>query len=353
MSFRKTIENMSEVNRQRKKDHLDVVLNEDVACERITTGLDQYRFIHKALPEINLDIIDLSTSIFGKKLSAPLLISPMIGGIEDAARINRNLAQAAQATGIAMGVGSQRCAIEDQALSTTYQVRDIAPDILLFANLGAVQLNYSYGVAECQKAVEMIAADGLTLHLNPLHEALQQEGNTNFAGILEKIHQICSELNVPIIIKEVGFGISEEVARELAKAGVAAIDVAGAGGTSWSEIEKHRATTNTHKAIAATFGSWGIPTADSILMTKSGAPNTPLFASGGICTGLDVAKAIALGADVAGIATPLLKAANISAEAAIETLEIIIKELKICMFCIGVSQIEELKHSPALQKVSE
>ena len=344
---------MSETNKQRKKDHLDIVLNKNVTCDRINTGFDQYRFIHKALPEIDFNAINLSTSLFGKRLNAPLLISSMTGGTEDATRINHNLAHAALATGIAMGVGSQRCAIDDPSLSETYKVRDIAPDVLLCANLGAVQLNYGYGISECQKAVEMIQADALTLHLNPLHEALQHEGNTNFASLVEKIHKICKELSVPVIVKEVGFGISEEVARQLAEAGVAAIDVAGAGGTSWSEIERHRSITNIQNAIASTFGAWGIPTADSIIMTKRGAPNTPIFASGGIYSGLDVAKAIALGADIAGIATPLLKAANISAEVATETLEIIIHELKISMFCIGATQIAELKHSPALQKVSE
>ena len=343
---------MSETNKQRKKDHLDIVLNENVTCDKINTGFDQYRFIHKALPEIDLDAINLSTSLFGKKINAPLLISSMTGGTEDATRINHNLAQAAQATRIAMGVGSQRCAIDDQYLSETYKVRDMAPDILLCANLGAVQLNYGYGISECQKAVEMIQADALILHINPLHEALQSEGNTNFAGLVEKIQKICKELSVPVIVKEVGFGISEEVARQLAEAGVAAIDVAGAGGTSWSEIERHRSITNVQNAIASTFGAWGIPTTDSIIMAKSGAPNTPIFASGGIYTGLDVAKAIALGADIAGIAKPLLKVANTSDEAATETLEIIIQELKISMFCIGATRIAELKHSPALQKVS-
>lgn len=343
---------MSEANSQRKREHLDIVLNGNLEFDEVRPGLDEYWFVHQALPEIDLASVDLSTHLFGKTLDVPLFISSMVGGIEPARRINRNLARAAQAVGVAMGVGSQRCAIEDRSAASTYQVRDVAPDILLFANLGAVQLNHGYGVSECRRAVEMIGADGLMLHLNPLHEALQHDGNTNFAELLPKIANVCRELTVPVVIKEVGHGISVDTARSLAGAGVAGIDVAGAGGTAWSEVERQRVTTDGGHRLASTFASWGIPTVDSILMSRRGAPDLTLIASGGIRTGLDVAKAIALGADAAGIAAPLLRAANDSAEAVIGLLQQVIQELKVAMFCIGAANIEALKNSPFLRKRS-
>lgn len=343
---------MNKENSQRKKEQLHITLNRAAEVEGVATGLDNYWFVHQALPEIDLASIDLSISIFGKTLSAPLLISSMVGGIEVATEINRNLARAAQAVGLAMGVGSQRCGIDEPGLASTYQVRDVAPDILLFANLGAVQLNYGYSVAECRRALEMIDADGLILHLNPLQEALQNQGNTDFSELLSKIEKVCRELTVPVMVKEVGCGISEAVARKLTEAGVAGIDVAGAGGTIWSEVERHRARTDRENNIAATFASWGIPTADSIQMARRGAPELLLIASGGIRTGLDVAKAIALGADAAGIAAPLLKGASISVEEVIATLQEVIEGLKISMFCIGASNLIELKGSPYLRKES-
>jgi isopentenyl-diphosphate delta-isomerase len=229
-------------------------------------------------------------------------------------------------------------------------VRDLAPDILLFANLGAIQLNYGYGVEECRRAVEMIGADALILHLNPLQEALQPEGNTNFSGLLGKIEQVCRELMVPVIVKEVGWGISEDVARKLSSVGVAGIDTAGAGGTSWSEVERYRARTELGSITASVFASWGVPTAESIEMARCGAPKLTLIASGGIRTGLDVAKSIALGVDAVGIATPLLKAASISAESVIAALQEIIESLRLAMFCIGASNLGELKGSPLLKK---
>ena len=216
---------------KRKTDHLKIALNEDVQFKEVPAGFEKYYFIHRALPEINLSDVDLSVSLFGKRLAAPLVISSMVGGIEEASTINRNLAQAAQTLGLAMGVGSQRCLIEPRGKLKTYQVRDVAPDILLFANLGAVQLNYGFGVKECLGLVKAIGADALILHLNPLQEAVQPEGNTNFAGLLEKIALVCREFPVPVLIKEVGAGISEEVAAQLAQAGAAGIEVAGAGGT--------------------------------------------------------------------------------------------------------------------------
>ena len=338
------------VNSKRKEEQLRITLNENVQFKGIATGLNDYQFIHQALPEIDLAGVDLSTTLFGKTLSAPLVISSMVGGIEPARQINRNLAYAAQAMRVAMGIGSQRPAIDDAAVAQTYQVRDIAPDILLFANLGAIQLNYGYGISECCRAVKMIGADALILHLNPLQEALQPDGNTNFAGLLKKVEQICGQLTIPVIIKEVGWGISETVARKLADVGVAGIDVAGAGGTSWSEVEGHRVHTETGNNIATSFASWGIPTSESIKKARHGAPGITMIASGGIRNGLDTAKAIALGADAAGIATPLLKAASTSSQAVMVILQEVIEELRIAMFCIGAATIQELKNSPFLER---
>ncbi|MBE0480441.1 MAG: type 2 isopentenyl-diphosphate Delta-isomerase [Dehalococcoidia bacterium] len=335
-------------NSQRKKEHLDIVLSKSVVFDGLSTGLENCWFVHQALPEIDLAEIDLSMSLTGKVLKAPLLISSMVGGIEAARPINQRLAEAAQTLGIAMGVGSQRCAIDDPRVAVTYQVRNIAPDIPLFANLGAVQLNYLYGVDECKRVVDMIEADALVLHLNPLQEALQEGGNTNFSGLLANIEKVCREITVPVFVKEVGYGISENVACKLAGIGVAGIDVTGAGGTSWSEVERHR--TGSRANIASSFASWGIPTAESVQMGRRGAPLLTLIASGGIRNGIDVAKSIALGADMAGMAAPLLKAASLSAKAVMTALEEIIETLRICMFCIGAANLGELKNSPFLKK---
>jgi len=339
-----------EPNSKRKYEHLHINLTKDVQFEAVSTGLENYRFIHQALPEIDAASIDLSVSLFGKTLNAPLLLSPMTGGIKQAKRINRNLAQAAQEMGIAMGVGSQRTAIDNPDVVDTFQVREVAPDILLFANLGAVQLNYGYGIEECRRAVEMIEADAIILHLNPLQEALQPEGQTNFFGLLHKIEQICRHLTVPVVVKEVGWGISETVARKLIEAGVAGLDVAGAGGTSWGEVERHRTPSDNHSRIAKSFAAWGIPTAESIQIVRLAAPEITLIASGGLRTGIDMAKAIALGADAAGVAAPLLKAADVSTEAVIEYVNETIEVLRITMFCIGASSISELKDTPFLEK---
>jgi isopentenyl-diphosphate delta-isomerase len=228
-------------------------------------------------------------------------------------------------------------------------VRDVAPDILLFANIGAVQLNYGYDMEHCRQAVEMIGADALILHLNALQEALQPEGDGNFSGLLKKIEGVCRALGVPVIAKEVGWGISEQAARQLADAGVSAIDVAGGGGTSWSEVEKYRATTASQRRIAARFRDWGIPTAESIQMARQGAPHLPIIASGGLRHGVDMAKCIALGATLAGIARPLLKAAALSAQAADEAVYEIITELRVAMFAAGVGTIESLHQTPLVK----
>lgn len=310
------------------------------------SGLEQYQLVHCALPELDLEEVDLSTSFLGRRLQAPLLISAITGGTAEARPINLNLASAAQALGLAMCVGSQRAAIEDRHQIPTYQVRPVAPDILLFANLGAIQLNCGYGLAECRQAVEMIQADGLVLHLNPLQEALQPGGNTHFVGLLDRIAEVSRELGVPLIVKEVGWGLSEKVARQLNSAGVAALDVAGAGGTSWSEVEKRRAEDVLGERVADTFREWGIPTSEAIREAHRGAPELPLIASGGIRTGLDAAIALALGADLVGLAGPLLAPATVSAQAVQDELRVVIEGLRIAMFASGAEDIAALKRAP-------
>ena len=325
----------------RKADHIRINLTETVRSAR-STGLESYSFPHQALPELDLKGIRLELSLFGKNISAPLFISSMTGGTSEAGKINRCLAGAAQEAGIPMGVGSQRAALEDGQLVETFQIREVAPDILLFANLGAVQLNYGLTVADCQRAVDMIEADALVLHLNPLQEAVMPEGDTNFAGLVGKIEEVCKSLAIPVIAKEVGWGISHQAARMLHNAGISAIDVAGAGGTSWTEVEMHRAETDIQRQVASSFVDWGISTGESIQIAREVAPNLPIFASGGIRSGVEIAKSIALGATMAGMAGPFLKAAAISQEAVHQAIERITTEIRISMFAAGARDLKDL-----------
>lgn len=328
----------------RKNDHIQINLEKDVNSS-ISNGLEDYYFTHQALPEINLRDIDTKCNVLGKTLSSPLLISCMIGGTAKAEIINQNLALAANQFSIAIGVGSQRAALEQKSLEKSFQIRKYAPDILLFSNLGAVQLNYGYGLDECKRAIDMIEADALVLHLNPLQEALQPEGNTNFSGLLKKIEDLCATLPVPVIVKEVGWGISGKVAKLLNDAGVFAIDIAGAGGTSWSEVEKYRMSDSDKALIAGSFSGWGIPTAESIQMVKENAPNTQIFASGGLRSGIDVAKCLALGARLGGIAGPFLRSAQLGLDQISAHIRRINEEIRICMFCCGISSLEQFDKS--------
>jgi isopentenyl-diphosphate delta-isomerase len=336
------------MHQQRKSDHIRINLQEDVDFKHISTGFERYRLVHCALPDLSIEDVDTATTLMDKPLAAPLLISSMTGGTPEASTINQRLAKAAQAAGIGMGLGSQRAAIEDPALADTYRVRHVAPDILLWANLGAVQLNYGYGPDECRRAVEMVEADALILHLNPLQEALQPEGDTHFSGLLSKIEAVCQVLEVPVVVKEVGWGFSEPVARQLANAGVAAIDVAGAGGSSWSQVEMHRATTEHQRQVAAAFADWGIPTAESLHMVRRGAPGLPIIASGGIRDGVEIAKAIALGAAACGVAGPFLRAATESPAAVADLIAILVAQLRVTMFAAGVADIPTLQRAPII-----
>lgn len=327
----------------RKSDHVKINLNQDVQSG-IGNGLDRFRFTHEALPEIDFDVINLETTLFGKKLAAPILISSMTGGTRESQRINQVLAEAAQTANIPMGVGSMRAALEDPKLIHTFNIRKYAPNALLFANLGAIQLNNGMDPQDCLRAIEMIAADALILHINPLQEALQSQGNTNFSGLSGKIKQVCQNSPVPVIVKEVGWGISPNAARILKKCGVAAIDVAGAGGTSWSQVEMFRAEHDMIRSVAADFKDWGISTADSILNVKQSAPGVVIFASGGITNGLEIAKCLALGASLVGLAGPFLKAAVQSVESVLQLIQTLEYGLKTTLFATGSTKLGELQN---------
>jgi isopentenyl-diphosphate delta-isomerase len=275
----------------------------------------------------------------------------MTGGTPKAGIINQRLAEAAQAAGIAMGVGSQRAALESHALSDTFAIaRRAAPNILLFANLGAIQLNHGFTLDHCRRAVDMVRADALILHLNPLQEVLQEDGNTLFGGLANKIEQVCRALEVPIIAKEVGWGISARTAQILADCGVKMIDVAGAGGTSWSQVEMHRAPDDFVRSLAASFSAWGIPTAESIEIVGRSLPHMPIIASGGLRDGIDIAKCIALGATMAGMAGKFLRAASVSGSAITDLIGLTIKQLRIVMFCLGINRLDRLRKTSALVK---
>ncbi|NJL02434.1 MAG: type 2 isopentenyl-diphosphate Delta-isomerase [Spirulinaceae cyanobacterium RM2_2_10] len=336
----------------RKADHLRICLEEDVQFRRNSSGFERYRFQHCCLPDLDYDEIDLSTSCLGKSLGAPLLISSMTGGTAQAKQINQRLAVAAQTYGLAMGVGSQRIAIEKPEVADTFAVRSLAPDILLFANLGAVQLNYTYGLAECQRAVDLLEADALILHLNPLQECIQPQGDRNFRGLLTKITDLCGKLPVPVLAKEVGNGISVQMAKQLVEAGVSAIDVAGAGGTSWAKVESERTTDARQRQLGHTFADWGLPTTECLVAIRSLYPDLPLIASGGLRNGLDAAKAIALGADLVGFALPFLRAASESPAAVDDLIQLLYAELTTALFCTGNATPAALRAAAVLQKLA-
>jgi isopentenyl-diphosphate Delta-isomerase len=325
----------------RKNDHIRINLKADVASG-FTTGLEIYTLEHCALPEFDLKVIDTSCKVLGHTLHLPLLISSMTGGSEDGKKVNRHLAEAAQKKGIAMGLGSQRPMLEHPELADTFEVRKFAPDILLLGNIGAVQFNYGLSVNQCRKLVEAVGADGLILHLNPLQEAVQPEGETNFTGLLKKINELCRSVTFPVIVKEVGWGLSAKVARQLIDSGVSALDVAGAGGTSWTQVEANRIDEEKAKRIALDFREWGIPTALSLLEVRRANKRIPVFASGGIRNGIEIAKCIALGANLCGMAGRLLHAATVSTEQVVAEIEVVERELRIAMFATGCKDIPSL-----------
>ncbi|MGB4595017.1 MAG: type 2 isopentenyl-diphosphate Delta-isomerase [Anaerolineaceae bacterium] len=328
---------------KRKTDHISINLTQDV-MSGLSAGFENYHFRHEALPEISLHQVDTSTLFLGKILSAPILISSMTGGVAHAHQLNEVLARAAEELHLAMGLGSQRAALMHPDTQDSFKIRRWAPTALLFANLGAVQLNYNFGIAECQAAVEMIEADALILHFNSLMEAIQPEGDTDFSNLLPKIEQICSKIGVPVIAKEVGWGIDASTAKKLVEVGVSIIDVAGAGGTSWSEVEAYRLS-GVQKSVAHSFKDWGIPTTLCLEELSAADLKIPIIASGGLENGIDLAKSLALGACLGGYARKLLAPANDSYEVLVDTLESIRSELKLSMFACGIQQIEQFKSS--------
>lgn len=333
---------------QRKRDHIAHSLNPQVIMG-VSNGLERFRFVPEALPDCDFAAVSTQCEFLGHRLDAPLLIASMTGGPQEGERINRHLAQAARQLNVAMGVGSQRVMFERvDARQSFLAVREEAPDILLFGNLGAVQLNAGFGERELRQARDWLNADGVFLHLNVLQELIQIEGDTNFQGLLERVSRLTAALDFPILVKEVGCGVSPETALRLAAAGVAAIDVAGAGGTSWAKIEGLRAATPQRKRLAEVFGDWGLPTAVCIPRIRAQLPGLPLIASGGIRTGLDVAKAIALGADLVSLANPLLAPALESADAVVDCLEQIILELRVTLMLLGLRDVAALRNRPDL-----
>lgn len=333
---------------RRKDEHIHISLNENVEAAGVTAGFERLRLKHNALPEVDLDDIDLETPFLGRTLPTPLMISSMIGGTPRSHEILVRMATAAEQTGFALGLGSQRAALEKPDLEAYFQVREAAPTAYLMANIGAIQLNYGVTAEECEHLVRMVCADALILHLNPVQEAVQTEGDRNFAGLLERVERVVASLSVPVIVKEVGFGISDDVAARLKSAGVRAIDVAGAGGTSWSAVESHRPNSSLHRHLGRKFRDWGIPTVDCIRMIRAFDGQIPLIASGGVHDGINAAKAIALGANLAGIATPVLRATAQGEDEAVTWLTQTREELRLSMFATGSRSVQELSTAPLL-----
>jgi isopentenyl-diphosphate delta-isomerase len=333
---------------KRKLSHILTTLHEQVQSH-VSTGFDDVRLVHRALPEIDRDEIDLSSELFGHKVRAPLIIESMTGGTPLAAKINRTLAGVAEKLGIGMGVGSQRAAIEDEGLVYTYRVaRETAPSIPLFANLGCPQIVQKDGLDRAKKAIDMIDATGLFIHLNALQESVQFEGETNFANVISKIGQLADALSIPVLVKETGAGISMGTARALERVGVKGIDVSGMGGTSWAAVEYYRAREKKYKLqmeLGETFWDWGTPTVPSIVEVAN-STKLKVFASGGVRNGLHIAKAIALGADYGGLALPMLKSVSSGEDAAIARLTGVVEELKNAMFLTGSRNLEALQNAP-------
>ncbi len=349
MTETSNIENdQPKITKSRKLDHVIINLEEDVQFKSTTTGLEDIHFVHEAFPELHLDEIDLSIELFGKKLQAPVICSGMTGGHADVAHINELLGINAEAHGIGMGVGSQRAGIEDDSVAYTFSIaRKVAPSILLIGNLGAPQLVKGYGLKEVQKAIDMIQADVMAIHTNPLQETVQEEGDKDFRGVLEKIDAIARELSIPVIVKEVGSGFSRETAKKLNDLHVAGIDIQGAGGTSWSAVEAKRARTSLQRTLGELYWDWGIPTVISTVEVRS-VFKKPIIASGGVRNGLDAAKLLALGADAVGMASPFLKAAHLGLEQLKAFTKQFIQELKLACFLTGAASVKDLQNVPLI-----
>lgn len=338
----------------RKDSHLHLCLTEpiDFSSENIN-GFSDLRFDHDALPELDRADVDTSIVLFGKKLAAPLIVGAMTGGTDRATEINRRLALAAEKTQVGFALGSQRKILESPNVQSSFEVRKLASNIpLLFGNLGAVQLNYGVGIIEVRRLIDIVQADAFFLHLNPLQEIIQPEGNINFSNLAKKIENVCREISIPILIKEVGAGISKTTAEKLSRLSIAGIEIAGLGGTSWAKIEGLRAVDSIQSELGKTFSRWGVPTAQSILICRQAFGNRVVIGSGGIRNGIEVAKALVLGADACAIALPFLKAAEQSTEAVVQAIQNVVEELKTVMFLTGSQNIAEL-HRRILRNVRD
>lgn len=337
--------------KERKADHIEICLKETVQASKITTGFEDVLLVHKAIPELDRQKIDISTKIFDYNFSAPFFVGAMTGGTDKATKINIALAEAVEELHIGMGVGSQRIAIDNPNVEHSFSVvREKAPTAFILANIGGPQLVSKYGVKEAKKAIKMVKANALAIHLNPLQEAIQPEGETNYSNLLESIGRLTKELDVPVIIKETGSGISSEDATLLEEAGVAGIDIAGAGGTSWSAVEYYRSKTRTDsygQRLGLTFWDWGISTAASLVETISSV-DIPIIASGGIRNGIEIVKAMALGAKLVSATYPFLYPATKSSEDVKKAIQYLIEEVKNTMFLVGADSIEQLKNTPVV-----
>jgi isopentenyl-diphosphate Delta-isomerase len=335
-----------------KTHHIDACLTDAVEYDK-RTGLERYDFVNQALPEVSLEGIDLATTLCGKRLQAPLMIAPMTGGVERGHLINQRLARAAERFGLAMGVGSQRVGVEDDSRASFFEVRNEAPTTFVFANFGAGQLVKGWGIDHARRAIEMVRANALFLHFNPIQEAAQG-GDVDFRGLLHKVSELASAMvkdGVPLFAREVGFGMSALAARQLVDAGIQGIDCAGAGGTSWAKVEGLCAKTERRRKMGMRFGEWGIPTAEAIVAVRSVTKTLPLIATGGLRSGVDVAKALALGADLGAMARPMLVAADQGDEFLHGFIDDLLLELRISMFGIGASSLAALKGTPHLVPV--
>jgi len=335
----------------RKAEHIKICLDEKAQARKATAGFEDIQFIHQALPEVDKAKIDVSTTVFGHKFSAPLIVGAITGGTAEAIQINAAIAEAVETLQLGMGVGSQRAAIENPKLEKTFTIaRKKAPTAFLIANIGGIQLVHGCGVKEVKKAVEMIDADAVAVHLNALHEAVQPEGQTTFKGVLAKIGEIAGELDKPVIVKETGAGIAAEDAKKLEKAGVKAIDVGGAGGTSFAAVEYHRTTAQENSLrhfLGDVFWDWGIPTVVSIVETTQ-TVKIPVIASGGVRNGTDIAKSLALNACLASVCQPALQAAVKGAKATEKLLSFLIEELRNVMFLVGAEKVQSLAKTPVV-----
>ncbi len=340
---------MSDMTARRKLDHIRISLNQNVQARNATTGFEDIRFVHKALPEIDRSEIDLSTNVFGHKFSAPLIAGAITGGTEEAEKINATIAEAVEKLGLGMGVGSQRAALEDKKYERTFSIaRKKAPTAFLSANIGGIQLVNGYGLKEVKRAIDMIEANAMAIHLNALQETAQLEGQTNFQGILESIGKLTQDLDKPTIVKETGAGIAAEEAKKLEHAGIEGIDVSGAGGTSFAAVEYYRAKARkktSQRGLGAVFWDWGIPTAASIVEVSQ-TVKIPVIGSGGIRCGVDIAKSLALGASLTSLSQPILQSAVLGVRETVDTLSLLIEELRNVMFLVGASSIAQLRKAP-------